>query len=266
MTRRFAVIGNPVDHSLSPLIHLSFADQFGIDLTYEKIFSDEQTFSEIVDDFFTRGGQGLNVTIPFKHKAFAITEYLSEAAKTSRSVNTLWKNEQNQLVGSTTDGLGFINSLTHHAFNLKDKTVLMLGAGGAALSIIPELLNHSARVYLINRTEQTALTLIEQFSGLGSIQLWKNCNTITPDLIINTMPQDGENWLTKLDVPLSDRQVIYDISYGARAEKFLNHCESCGVRKTIDGWGMLVEQAALSFKIWHGVQPDTKTLIANGPF
>ncbi len=263
MTRYCAVIGNPVSHSQSPKIHQEFAEQLGIDLIYDKLESTDQLFQYTVREFFAQGGCGLNVTIPFKTLAYEMAEQLTDEANKAGSVNTLYKNNQGELCGDTTDGRGLLQDLENNNIELAERPVLILGAGGAARSIIPILLQHNANLFLLNRTVENAEVLIEKFAEDGEINLAKKGDR-SYHLIINTMPQDGEKWLEKYQLDWLAHSHIYDISYGVRAEKFLHWCDRRKAKTKHDGWGMLVEQAALSFEIWHGKKPETSKLIERG--
>jgi shikimate dehydrogenase len=262
MTQRFAVIGNPIQHSHSPEIHQHFAQQFGIELDYQKRLSDEQHFAEDVQAFFAGGGKGLNVTLPFKQQAYTLAQVVTKEAKQAQSVNTLYRNEHGQLCGDTTDGRGLLNDLTRLQLIEPNQPVLVLGAGGAARAIIPVLLNLGCPITLINRTLQNAERLANEFAPLGSIRLCEKASGADkqPRLIINTLPMNGAYWLTQYKITELAKTRVYDISYGERAQDFLNWCRQHQCTAAFDGWGMLVEQAALAFYIWHGVSPDTQAL------
>ncbi len=261
MIRQCAVIGNPVEHSQSPRVHQEFARQLGLDIQYDKIFAEKERFAETVNDFFAAEGLGLNITLPFKQAAFNLAVIKTERATQAQSVNTLWKNERDELVGDTTDGQGLVNALHNQGIVLDGCPIVLLGAGGAARSIIPALLKEKAHLSIINRTPENAELLVEQFSILGNIRLFSKSSAGRPVLIINSMPQDGEKWLQQNGLLNLNDCAVCDISYGERAEPFLNWCAKQGASHYFDGWGMLVEQAALSFEIWHGQRPDTKPLI-----
>ena len=279
MTRYCAVIGSPIQHSLSPEIHEAFAEQLGIDLVYDRIESSDESFGHTVNKFFSQGGTGLNVTIPFKELAFSLANQLTGRAKLCGSVNTLFKDEQGLLCGDTTDGQGLISDLIQRHIAFHDRPVLILGAGGAARSVIPEFLKRNSQLSILNRTPAKAQKLVDIFETAMSnhTELTGNISVIDPQafceaqsalenedgpscpfhLIINTMPEQGEKYLEMLSLTdLNDCHVV-DISYGTRAEKFLNWCRRRNAQSINDGWGMLVEQAALSFEIWHQKNPDT---------
>lgn len=265
MIKQCGVIGNPVEHSQSPRVHQQFARQLGLEIQYDKIFAEKDRFVETVNDFFAAGGLGLNITLPFKQAAFELAAIKTERATQAQSVNTLWKNQRDELVGDTTDGQGLVNALQNQGIGLDGCPIVFLGAGGAARSILPALLNEKAHLFLINRTPENAELLVEQFSMLGNIKLFSEVSAARPALIINSMPQDGEKWLQQNGLKNLNDCAVCDISYGERAEPFLNWCAKQSAAQYFDGWGMLVEQAALSFEIWHGQRPDTKPLIPSKP-
>ncbi len=260
------VIGKPVEHSMSPQIHSAYARQCGLSMMYIKIECAPEEFSEKVDHLFNQGMTGLNVTLPHKETAFQLCDFTTERAKLSGSVNTLWKNEEGSLKGDTTDGQGFIEHLKWLNWfgDLSALNILILGAGGAARSIIPQLLQLGASITLLNRTSDKAQRLLNQFSTLGNIQVFKDDSNNDFDLVVNTMSEQGELYLEQLPQGLFPKMGIYDISYGTRAEAFKQACQAKHCAAYSDGWGMLVSQAALSFEIWHGFKPNTKTLIESG--
>lgn len=259
MKKLCAVIGNPVQHSRSPEIHQHFAQQFNLDLDYQKLASNETNFKKDVKRFFATGGVGLNVTLPFKFNAFQLADELTKEAQLAQSVNTLYRNASGQLCGDTTDGRGLLNDLLRIKIIQPDQHVLLLGAGGAARSIIPTLLKFGCQVSLINRTPKNAEQLIDEFSHLGTIRLFAP-QLDRVEVIINTLPQDGELWLQQFKVTELNNTHVYDISYGERAQTFLKWCKAHQCLSCTDGWGMLVEQAALSFELWHQRRPVTDKL------
>ncbi|MEE4245293.1 MAG: shikimate dehydrogenase [Kangiellaceae bacterium] len=258
MIKQCAVIGKPIEHSLSPTIHQSFAEQTGIALSYVKKTCEPDDFVTTVLGFFADGGFGMNVTLPFKQQAHGMATHLTDRAKLAGSVNTLYQDQYGSLCGDTTDGEGLINDLSNKDLELAHKNILIMGAGGAAHAIIPELLQAKAHLFLLNRTRNKAEQLVSDFAALGHIELAKQQNY---HLIINTLSEDGDVWLSNLGINDLTNSVVYDISYGARAEKFLKHCDQLNAQQCYDGLGMLVEQAALSFNIWHDQNPATQPVL-----
>ncbi len=260
MTIRCAVIGKPIEHSLSPNIHQQFAKQCQLSLDYQKLTCDIEAFENHVRCFFQQGGKGLNVTLPFKSQAFHLCDQPTQEARYCESVNTLWTDEAGTLHGDTTDGRGLLADLNKQGIVVSGKRLLILGAGGASRSIIPVLLQQKAEIFVMNRTLSRAEVLVEHFSSIGDIQVWDDSVKQPLDMVINSMSQEGEKWLDKVPSELLINSVAYDMSYGTRAETFLTYCQSLGCSKMLDGWGMLVEQAALSFFQWHQFMPDTQNI------
>ena len=262
---RYCVIGNPIEHSLSPQIHQEFAAQTGELLTYEKVKVELTGFADFLKDFANSGGKGLNITVPFKVEAFNGATQLHELADIANAVNTL-SLEGAEIIGFNTDGLGFIRDLTQrHGFQLAGKSVLVLGAGGACRGIIEPLLStNPAQVTIANRTLANAQALCELFSGrhrhnsLSCVDLsvLAEGDAGTYDLVVNTTSLGlSANGIT-LPASLAQGSFCYDMSYGDKAA-FARWAKEQGALNSVDGLGMLVEQAAESFNIWRGVRPRT---------
>ena len=262
---RYCVIGNPIEHSLSPQIHQEFAAQTGELLTYEKVKVELTGFADFLKDFADSGGKGLNITVPFKVEAFNGATQLHELADIANAVNTL-SIEGADIIGFNTDGLGFIRDLTQrHGVQLAGKSVLVLGAGGACRGIIEPLLGtNPAQVTIANRTLANAQALCGLFSGLHGhnslscvdLSVLAEGNAGTYDLVVNTtslgLSADG----ITLPASLAQGSFCYDMNYGDKAA-FARWAEEQGALNSVDGLGMLVEQAAESFNIWRGVRPKT---------
>ena len=262
---RYCVIGNPIEHSLSPQIHQEFAAQTGELLTYEKVKVELTGFADFLKDFADSGGKGLNITVPFKVEAFNGATQLHELADIANAVNTL-SIEGADIIGFNTDGLGFIRDLTQrHGVQLAGKSVLVLGAGGACRGIIEPLLStNPAQVTIANRTLANAQALCELFSGrhrhnsLSCVDLsvLAEGDAGTYDLVVNTTSLGlSANGIT-LPASLAQGSFCYDMSYGDKAA-FARWAKEQGALNSVDGLGMLVEQAAESFNIWRGVRPRT---------
>lgn len=259
MLQHFAVVGNPIDHSLSPLIHQYFAKQTHVHLVYEKIKADEQSFELQVSDFFTHNGKGLNITLPFKQTAFVMAQQTTERCKQAGAANTLWMKDQ-QLHADNTDGVGLIRDLSRH-LTLKGARVLILGAGGAARGIINPLLEHHLDDLVIaNRTLATATQLQQAFPQVRCISLFELAGTF--DLIINATSASltGESIALPKEC-LAAKPLCYDLAYNQQnATPFVQYARDANC-SAVDGLGMLVEQAAEAFFIWHGLMPATQELL-----
>lgn len=266
---RCAVIGNPISHSRSPEIHQAFAKQYQLKLSYERMLADNNDFVNHVQGFFAQGGKGLNITVPFKEKAFALATKLSPSAKLAGAVNTLWM-EKGELHGCNTDGTGLVHDLKWQGYDPKGQRILLIGAGGAAKGVLLPLLNAGAdAVQVVNRTETKAQALVNYLSehqpehtdklSVGDI----NAVDGTWDIVINAT-SSGLDQQSPLSHPInfSAHSLAYDMVYGAEPTAFMKDCAHYGVTKCLDGLGMLVGQAAESFNIWHGFSPDTKPVLA----
>ena len=260
--KKFAVIGSPIDHSLSPMIHSLFAKKLGIPISYEAIQVERENFSSSVQGLFEDGYSGINVTLPLKEEAFKFADSLSDEALLSESVNTLWRKDDSLIYADTTDGRGLIQDFLRKKIELKGLKVLILGAGGSAKAVIPALLKKNPHSILIaNRTIEKAELLLKRFSSLhNNLKAISISDEIAfqPDLIINAssagvLGQDIEF----PDNIFSKETIVYDLSYSADNTPFVDLALSKGVEKCYDGIGMLIEQAALSFEIWTHQKPDT---------
>lgn len=257
--KRFAVIGNPIEHSLSPVIHQHFAKQTNICLSYEKIKGDNSRFEQQVKDFFIHGGQGLNVTLPFKQRAFALAQKKTPRCQQAGVANTLWL-DKNQLHADNTDGLGLLRDLTPYLI-LQGKNILILGAGGAARGIIPALLTTNPTTLTIaNRTPETVSRLQRDFPAIQSMEL-DNLSGIF-HLIINATSASLEGETLELPASLlSQKPLCYDLAYlKNKPTPFVAQTQRAGC-KAMDGLGMLVQQAAESFFIWNQVKPETSPVL-----
>ncbi|MFA5958948.1 MAG: shikimate dehydrogenase [Tatlockia sp.] len=259
MQNHFAVMGNPIAHSLSPCIHQHFAEQSGITLCYEKMAIEPAQFESSVLRFFVAGGKGLNITLPFKERAFALAKITTQRAKLAKAANTLWM-ENNLLHADNTDGVGLLRDLAHY-LALKDKSVLVLGAGGAARGILAPLLEAQvSSLVLANRTEEKAQILKQDFPAIGVSAL----STLTGsfDLIINaTSASLSQETLALSPTLLHSHSFCYDLAYAIeKPTPFVGWAKNHQMA-AVDGLGMLVEQAAESFFIWHGMRPETKPVL-----
>ena len=247
----FAVIGNPISHSLSPTIHHQFAKQCGIDISYEKICAPLDGFAETVNALRQKGFTGANVTTPFKQAAFTYADFLTARAKLAGAVNTLvFKN--NQCIGDNTDGIGLLRDLEKKNIEIKNTRILILGAGGAARGIIPALQSqHPQKIAILNRTEDKAIALAKAL----------NCDIYSKnkeyDLIINTTNANFEkNNIFECLENLSHTN-CYDLNYGERHKTFKHWAKEKNTKSCHEGLGMLIEQAAESFFVWTGLKPKS---------
>lgn len=260
----YGVVGHPIAHSQSPFIHQTFARQTGIALDYQRILAPLDGFDKTIKDFFAQGGQGLNVTVPFKQQAFEMARpRLSQRAAMAAAVNTLWQKD-GQVHGCNTDGEGLVTDLARLGHPATGKRILLLGAGGAARGAAVSLLQAGcATLHIANRTPERANTLrSEMAAGLPDCASAITSGPLEDlsaswDIVINATAS-GLDTTARLPVQLSysPASLAYDMMYGAAPTHFLQQAQEQGAKHTADGLGMLVGQAAVSFSIWHGIMPD----------
>jgi shikimate dehydrogenase len=266
---RYALVGHPVEHSRSPLIHTVFARQTGQRLTYEIIDAEPPAFETAVRGFGAAGGKGLNITVPHKEAAFALCRRSSEAATAAGAVNTI-SIADGVLTGHNTDGIGFIRDLTVNLRqSLAGARIVVLGAGGAARGIIGPLLKENpSELTLANRTKERADELVAKLGGSSLVaRTFAELADLAPaDFLINATSAGLKGEPPPFPVSLVGPQTFcYDLVYGSNDTPFVVWAKTHGAARAVHGWGMLVEQAAESFAIWRGVRPDTKPLLKQIP-
>lgn len=264
MTDRYAVFGNPIAQSKSPRIHQLFAEASAQDLDYVAQLVAPDQFEVAAEKFFAEGGLGLNITLPFKQDAYAFARRLSAPARVAGAVNTLAR-EGNDIVGYNTDGAGLLHDLQARLrWPVANKRVLILGAGGAVRGVLGPLLDASPALLVIaNRTHAKAEQLARGFEGYGPIQACQMDALKQPfDLIINgTSASLGNQAIELPEGILNESSFCYDMVYGAQPTAFMLWAQAHGA-SAADGLGMLVAQAAESFRIWRGVMPDFVKVVA----
>lgn len=265
----YAVIGNPIAHSRSPQIHGLFAEQTGQRLCYERLLAPLDGFDAALDGFFAEGGKGLNVTVPFKLQAWhRAADGLSERARLAGAVNTLWQ-ENGRLHGCNTDGVGLLRDLLRLGVHLEGARVLLVGAGGAARGALATLLPLGcSHLRVVNRTEARAHELVADFAALaGRTVLDAGGNGAAAsatgwDLVINATASGLQDAAPALPEGIyAPGALAYDMVYGSVPTPFMREAMQAGANAA-DGLGMLVEQAAESFRIWRGVMPDTAPVLS----
>lgn len=263
---RYGVFGNPIGHSKSPLIHRLFAEQTGQQLSYEALLAPLEDFDGYARAFF-ESGLGGNVTVPFKEQAFALADSLTERARRAGAVNTLKKLDDGRLLGDNTDGAGLVRDLTVNAgIELCGKRILLLGAGGAVRGILePFLAQQPQTLVIANRTVDKAEQLARQFADLGPVVAsgfdWIDAPV---DLIVNGTSASLAGELPPITPSLIQpgHTCCYDMMYGAGPTAFNRWAAEQGAARTLDGLGMLVEQAVEAFHLWRGVRPDSAPVLA----
>jgi len=267
MSRQYAVFGTPIAHSLSPRIHAAFGKQTGIDLDYVAIEAGPENFNVKLDTFAARGGLGANITLPLKRRAAELAGSLGDRARRTGVANTLVRRGDGWHADNT-DGSGLVGDLTlRQGLDLRARRTLLLGSGGGARGIAPALLDAGIdSLYIVNRTAQNADALADLLGDpkrvharyLGDLPALGEF-----DLIINATSATRGGELPHLPMSMVGRRTAaVDLSYGEAAIPFLAWARANGCHDAIDGLGMLVEQAAESFELWHGVRPDTDPIYA----
>jgi shikimate dehydrogenase len=266
MTDKYAVIGNPISHSKSPLIHTEFARQTEQDLEYTAIEvpqdSLQSSLSQLRDILKLKG---INITVPFKEQAWQLVTDKSQRAQRAGAINTLVFNEDGSMYGDNTDGIGLCRDLTeNNGIELKNKRILLLGAGGAARGVIEPLMScQPTEIFIANRTASKAEDLAELFSDLGNIKGGGFTDIEPPfDVVINATAASLQGEVPPLpDDLLATHAACYDMMYSDTDTAFISWSKQHDAAKAIDGLGMLIEQAAEAFRIWRDVKPETSTVI-----
>jgi shikimate dehydrogenase len=268
MTDRYAVIGHPVEHSLSPRIHAAFARASGQDVSYDRVLAPLDGFRATALAFRDAGGRGLNVTLPFKHEAWELAGTHSDYARGARAVNTLVFAD-GQIAGHNTDGLGLARDLRDNlGCPVRGRRVLLMGAGGAVYGVMESLLREQPqKIVVANRTLHKAEALVAHFGDLhrlaaGGVSACAYAALAGArfDLVINATSAGLADGMPPLPRDVFEPGALaYEMVYG-RETPFMRFAAECGARAA-DGLGMLVEQAAESFHIWRGVWPETAPVI-----
>jgi len=262
---RYGVVGHPVDHSRSPTIHRLFARQARLNVTYELIEAPPEDFETAVRGFGAAGGHGLNITAPHKEAALELCAEIGEAAAVAGAANTLSFTNNGFIKGDNTDGVGLVADLTsNRRLELAGKRILILGAGGAARGIIgPLLASEPAELRLANRTRERAEKLADKWEAVNACT-FSELETEEPfDLVINATSAGLKGEAPPFPTNIIGRETTaYDLVYSLKDTPFVIWGKQAGARRAVQGWGMLVEQAAESFKIWHGTRPNTRAILA----
>lgn len=272
---KLAVIGKPIGHSKSPVIHQDFANQFDAKIEFRKDEVTPETLETWVANFFKDGGKGVSITLPLKEAALNYSDEISDRARLASACNVIYKKDE-KLLADCTDGFGLIKDLEENLkISLKDKKILILGAGGAARGIIPSIIEKNpSKLKIANRTENKALQLKEDLKGkvdLKGKSLIFEAGSLADDflladsydLVINSTSistQVGES----IGLPkalFTETKLAYDLFYSAKKTAFMQDALAAGAEKVSDGWGMLVEQGAESFRLWTNLIPDTSRLL-----
>ena len=264
MTDRYAVVGNPVAHSRSPVIHAMFARQTGQDLAYERLLAPLDGFQAALRAFAAAGAKGCNITVPFKFDAFALAAVRTERAQLAGAVNTL-RFDDGGWTGDNTDGAGLVNDIQRNAGrSLAGLQVLLVGAGGAAAGVLGSLIAAGpAHITVLNRTVDKAQALVASHAHLG-VPLAAATLADAPaaqDIVVNATSTSLAGAASPVDARvLKPGALALDMMYGPQAQGFLDWAAAHGAEPR-DGLGMLVEQAAEAFFFWRGLRPDTAPVL-----
>lgn len=269
MTDKYAVLGNPIAHSKSPVIHHAFAAQTAQDIKYEKVLAPLDAFKSTVEALIARGFKGANVTVPFKAEAFALADKLTARAQDAGAVNTLLFTDDG-IIGDNTDGVGLVRDIEHNlGVSIAGKRVLLIGAGGAADGVLyPILAQRPSLLVIANRSMDKALKMVEKVETRGDF-LFVSVNAhafdeLTGqsfDIVINaTSTGISDTQLPLPDGLFAPNALAYDMMYG-KETPFICYAKAQGAGKVVGGLGMLIEQAAEAFYLWRGVRPNTAPVI-----
>lgn len=266
MPDRYVVVGNPIAHSKSPRIHRLFALQTAQDIQYDRLLAPLDGFGETLAQFFSNGGCGANVTVPFKQEASSFVHKRSARAHLAGAVNTIARLSSGDLEGDNTDGAGLLRDLqNNHGIALKGARIALIGAGGAARGVAGPLLEAgAAHVVVANRNPARARQLVDAFAGIGSI---RSCGLedlpVAVDVVINATASSLTGAPLRLPSHcVGPHTICYDMMYASEPTPFMNWGREQGAARQFDGLGMLVEQAAEAFRIWRHKTPETAAVIA----
>lgn len=263
---QYAVVGYPVSHSRSPFIHAMFARQTQQQMSYHLLEVAPEQLETEIKRFFAAGGKGLNITVPHKQTAFKLVKFRTPRAEFAGAINTILRLQDGELMGDNTDGLGLIKDLNINLkFDLKDKQILLLGAGGATRGVIAPLLQqHPAELVIANRNVGRATQLAQEFRSLGNIKgtSFADIELKSFDLIINATSASLQGEMPPLpDAVVGEKTFCYDLAYGKDDTVFTHWAKQLGAAYAVQGWGMLVEQAAEAFFLWRNVRPETMPVL-----
>jgi shikimate dehydrogenase len=264
---RYAVVGHPIEHSRSPVIHQLFAKQTEQNIVYQLIDAIPDELETAIRGFAAAGGKGMNVTVPHKQAAYELCNELGPEAKKARAVNTISFPAEGRIRGDNTDGIGFMRDLTETLEEpVEGRRVLVLGAGGAARGILQPLIEASpAALILANRTIERAQTMITEIDATESLSA-STFEALNDEPAFDIVVNATSAGLRGEEPPFPSACVgpdtlCYDLAYSLKDTPFVVWSRANGAREAVQGWGMLVEQAAESFFIWRGVRPDTAPIL-----
>ena len=260
---KLAVFGNPVEQSRSPELHHAFARQAQLSIDYQKM-TVTRDLAQAVRPFLDEGGHGFNITSPCKFHAFQLATQHSTRAKLAQAANTMVVRPNGELWADNTDGVGFVRDLTvNKGFAVTDKVIVIHGAGGAVRGLIPALLaQNPQKIWLINRTLEKGLVLAKEFLSLGALQAVPYGQVLSDvDLLVDGSGFDCQQFAGLNSVQFTESAWAYDLKYANVMTPFIHWVKSREIKNYTDGFGMLVEQAAIRFFLWTGFSPETRPLL-----
>ena len=271
---KLGVIGSPVEHSRSPEIHYEFASQFDLEISFKKYLVEKNQCIGWVNDFFSKDGFGLSVTLPLKEEVLGAADEISERALRAGAANMLHL-KGNKIFADCTDGIGLVSDLKNNDIEILDKTILVIGAGGACRGILPSLLDEDPnQVIVANRTPERSSQLVSEIQETSGLQMkssilipsglsLEGIDFNTFDIVINATSVSTSKELTlDIDKSIFDKaSVALDLYYSQSDTHFMKMAKDSEVSTVLDGWGMLVHQAAASFSQWTGFNPKTKEVL-----
>ena len=260
----FAVMGNPVSHSKSPRVHSLFAEQTGISLEYQAIHVEIGGFEQAVYSFKASGGRGLNITVPFKVNAYRLSENLSVRAREAQAVNTLMFGDE--MFGDNTDGAGLVADIESNiGLALKGTRILVVGAGGAVRGVLGAMKDcKPGEIVIANRTKDRAAELASIFGDSSVSVVGCGLDEIPGSfqVVVNATTTSLSDQLPEVDAKIFEGvELAYDMVYKSETTRFQRWARDCGAGTAVDGLGMLIEQAAESFLVWHKIRPETKPVL-----
>ncbi|MGZ8270906.1 MAG: shikimate dehydrogenase [Methylophilus sp.] len=269
MIDKYAVIGHPIAHSKSPIIHLAFASQMGKMISYERVQAPLDSFAQTISRLISEGYKGVNVTVPFKSEAFGIANQVTSKAREACAANTLIFDTTLGIVAANTDGVGLVRDIQQNLeVSLEGKRVLLIGAGGAAEGVAHPITECAPKLFVVtNRSLDKAAAIVKKLEMVESFKVttikcsdFKGLEGQVFDIVINATSAG----LTDSELPIPNSiftkdTLAYDMMYG-RETPFMAQARKAGA-SVADGLGMLVEQAAEAFYLWHGVRPETRPVI-----
>lgn len=265
-TEQYGVIGDPISHSQSPSIHKFFAKQLGQNINYKAYHVTADKLESFIIEFQNKGGKGLNITLPHKTSVLNCTDEISSRAMEAGAINTLIINDK-KIIGDNTDGIGLINDLEIN-FNqpLENKRVLVLGAGGAALGILNPLLKRKPKLILVANRSVSKTKIITSKFKLNSTLDACGINDLESNQMFDIIINATSIGVTKQSINfpsfiISEDTICYDLSYSYEPTLFMHWSMENKAKLAIQGWGMLIEQAAASYFLWRNRKPNTSTLL-----